>query len=147
MIYDAEHRRDQVAIVAGGGAGHEPTFAGFTGRGMLTAAVSGDIFASPSAAQICTGIDLAPTDKGVVVVVANYTGDCLNFGLASEKARNAFAGEGKGREVEMVIVGDDVSVGRSKGGLVGRRGLTTVSFVLKAMGAASVEVVDTKARC
>lgn len=144
MIYDAEHRRDQVAIVAGGGAGHEPTFAGFTGRGMLTAAVSGDIFASPSAAQICTGIDLAPTDKGVVVVVANYTGDCLNFGLASEKARNAFAGEGKGREVEMVIVGDDVSVGRSKGGLVGRRGLTTVSFVLKAMGAASVEGVDTK---
>ncbi|KOS16378.1 dihydroxyacetone kinase [Malassezia pachydermatis] len=141
---DASHDRSKVAILAGGGAGHEPTFGGMTGRGMLSVAVSGDVFASPSAAQICSGVDLAPTDKGIIVVVLNYTGDCLNFGLASEKARSAFASEGKGKEVEMVIVGDDVSVGRSKGGLVGRRGLAGTPFVVKALGAGSENGMDVK---
>lgn len=143
-MYDTTHTPDKVAILAGGGGGHEPTFSGLVGRGLLTVAVSGDIFASPSAAQICSGVDLANSDKGLVVIVLNYTGDCLNFGLASEKARAAFSGAGKGQEVEMVIVGDDVSVGRSKGGLVGRRGLTGAPFVAKALGAAAEKGWDVK---
>lgn len=142
VLYDAQHPRDQVAIIAGGGAGHEPSFSGLTGKGLVTVSVSGDVFASPSTVQVCTGIDLAPTDKGVVVVVMNYTGDCLNFGLAAEKARSAFKAEGKGRRVEMVVVGDDVSVGRSKGGLVGRRGLVGSTFVVKALGAGSAKGMD-----
>ena len=144
VLYNAAHPRDKVAIIAGGGAGHEPSFSALTGEGLVTVSVSGDVFASPSSAQICSGVDLAPTDKGIVVLVLNYTGDCLNFGLAAEKARSAFAGEGKGREVEMVIVGDDVSVGRSKGGLVGRRGLTGAAFTAKVIGAAAEKGDDVK---
>ena len=137
VVYDAEHARDKVALIAGGGAGHEPSFTGLVGKGLLTVAVSGDIFASPSAAQIASGVDLAATDKGLVVIVNNYTGDCLNFGLAAEKARSAYNGEGGKKHVEMVIVGDDVSVGRTKGGLVGRRGITAAPFTCKALGAAA----------
>ena len=86
MVYHKTHARDKVAIIAGGGAGHEPSFSGFVGQGMLTAAVSGDIFASPTAAQICSGIDLAPSDKGVVVVVNRYTG-CLLYTSPSPRDR------------------------------------------------------------
>lgn len=142
VVYDVNHSRDKVALLAGGGAGHEPSFTGLTGRGLLTVAVSGDIFASPSAAQILSGVDLAKTDKGLVVIVNNYTGDCLNFGLAAEKARAAYKSEGDSKHVEMVIVGDDVAVGRTKGGLVGRRGLTGVAFVCKALGAAAEQGAD-----
>lgn len=144
VVYDAEHDRKKVALIAGGGAGHEPSFTGLVGKGLLTVAVSGDIFASPSAAQILSGVDLAATDKGLVVIVNNYTGDCLNFGLAAEKARSAFNSEGGDKHVEMVIVGDDVSVGRTKGGLVGRRGLTGAPFVCKALGAAAEDGKDAK---
>lgn len=63
VIYDSTHSNQKVAVMAGGGAGHEPGQAGLIGKGMLAAAISGDVFASPSAAQICTGIDLANTDK------------------------------------------------------------------------------------
>ncbi|WFD33227.1 hypothetical protein MCUN1_000040 [Malassezia cuniculi] len=135
VVYDKTHDRSKVAILAGGGAGHEPSFAGLVGKGLLTVAVSGEIFASPSAAQISSGVDLAPSDKGLVVVVNRYTGDSLNFGLAAEKARAAYAAEGGKREVAMVIVGDDVSVGRTKGGLVGRRGLTGCPILCKLLGA------------
>ncbi|PKI83794.1 hypothetical protein MVES1_002003 [Malassezia vespertilionis] len=144
VVYDASHALDKVGIIAGGGAGHEPTFTGYVGRGMLTTAVSGDVFASPSAAAISSGVDLTPTEKGLVVIVNNYTGDRLHFGLAAEKARTVFKQEKKGKEVEMVVVGDDVSVGREKGGLVGRRGLTGVAFVCKALGAAAEADWETK---
>lgn len=135
-MYDKSHSRDKVAIIAGGGAGHEPSFSGLVGKGILTVAVSGEIFASPSSAQIASGVDLAPTDKGIVVLVARYTGDALNFGLAAEKARAAYAADGK-REVGMIIVGDDVAVGRTKSGLVGRRGLTGCPVLCKILGAGS----------
>ena len=69
VIYDCTHSPDKVAIIAGGGAGHEPGHATVIGKGMLTAAVSGEIFASPSASQICSGLDLANTDAGVIFVV------------------------------------------------------------------------------
>ena len=84
VLYNAAHPRDKVAILAGGGAGHEPAFSGLVGSGLVTVAVSGDVFASPSSKQICSGVDLAPTDKGIVTIVLNYTGACLKVGLASE---------------------------------------------------------------
>lgn len=106
---------------------------------MLTAAVSGEIFASPSASQICSGLDLVNAEAGVIFVVNRYTGDCLNFGLAAEKGRAALAisGNKKSGGIEMVIVGDDVAVGRERGGLVGRRGLGGNVFTCKIMGAGS----------
>ena len=97
---------------------------------MLSAAVAGTIFASPSAEQVRTGItSRVDTDKGVLVVVMNYTGDILNFGMAVEKAK------AKGLGVEMVVVGDDVGVGREKAGKVGRRGIAGTVLVLKIAGA------------
>ncbi|KND93674.1 Dihydroxyacetone kinase 1 [Tolypocladium ophioglossoides CBS 100239] len=123
-------RQPQVSILSGGGSGHEPSFAGMVGPGMLAAAVAGTIFASPSAEQVRTGI-MARVDAemGVLVVVMNYTGDVLNFGMAVEKARAA------GQAVEMVVVGNDVGVGRAKAGKVGRRGIAGTVLVLKIAGA------------
>lgn len=124
----------QVSIVSGGGSGHEPSFAAMVGPGMLSAAVAGTIFASPSAEQIRVGIaSRVDGGRGVLVVVMNYTGDVLNFGMAVEKARAAGTG------VEMVVVGDDVGVGREKAGKVGRRGIAGTVFVLKIAGALAAE--------
>ncbi|KAF5249153.1 hypothetical protein FANTH_5529 [Fusarium anthophilum] len=120
----------QVSIISGGGSGHEPSFAGMVGQGMLSAAVAGTIFASPSAEQIRTAItSRVDTSKGVLVTVMNYTGDVLNFGMAVEKAKAA------GLEVKMVVVGDDVGVGRAKAGKVGRRGIAGTVLVHKISGA------------
>ncbi|KUI71761.1 Dihydroxyacetone kinase 1 [Cytospora mali] len=124
----------QVSIVSGGGSGHEPSFAAMVGKGLLSAAVAGTIFASPSAEQVRTGImSRVEHDKGVLVTVMNYTGDVLNFGMAVEKAHAA------GREVEMVVVGDDVGVGRAKGGKVGRRGIAGTVLVHKISGALAAQ--------
>lgn len=139
----ADGRQEQVSIVSGGGSGHEPSFAGLVGPGLLSAAVAGTIFASPSAEQIRTGItSRVDTGKGVVVIVMNYTGDVLNFGMAVEKARAAGTG------VEMVVVGDDVGVGREQAGKVGRRGIAGTVLVLKIAGAlaASGRSLDEVAR-
>ncbi|KAF7554049.1 hypothetical protein G7046_g6926 [Stylonectria norvegica] len=120
----------KVSIVSGGGSGHEPSFAGMVGKGMLTAAVAGTIFASPSAEQIRTAIaSRVDTSNGVLVTVMNYTGDVLSFGMAVEKAKAA------GLDVEMVVVGDDVGVGRAKAGKVGRRGIAGTVLVHKISGA------------
>ncbi|KAI6883922.1 dihydroxyacetone kinase [Hortaea werneckii] len=122
--------KPQVSLVAGGGAGHEPSFAGFVGRGLLSGAVAGTIFASPSAEQIRRCIlERVETSKGVLVIVMNYTGDVLNFGMGVEKARAA------GMEVEMIVMGDDTGVGRAKGGKVGRRGIAGTVLVTKIAGA------------
>jgi dihydroxyacetone kinase len=120
----------QVSIVSGGGSGHEPSFASFVGAGLLSGAVAGTIFASPSAEQIrrCL-LHRVQKDKGVLVIVMNYTGDVLNFGMAVEKARAV------GIEVDMVVVGDDAGVGRAKGGKVGRRGIAGTVLVQKIAGA------------
>lgn len=124
------HAPRQVSLVSGGGSGHEPSFAGMVGPGLLSAAVAGTIFASPSAEQIRMGIaSRVDTSKGVLVTVMNYTGDVLNFGMAVEKARAA------GLAVEMVVVGDDVGVGREQAGKVGRRGIAGTVLVLKIVGA------------
>lgn len=123
-------KKGNVAIISGGGAGHEPTHAGFVGTGCLTAAVSGEIFASPSTKQILSAVKVLGGDsKGVLLIVKNYTGDVLHFGLAGERARAL------GYDTEVVVIGDDVAVGRSKGGLVGRRAIAGTLLVHKSVGA------------
>ncbi len=117
--------KSKVALVSGGGSGHEPAHAGFVGRGMLTAAVCGDVFASPSVDAVLAGI-LAVTGKpGCLLIVKNYTGDRLNFGLAAERAR-AF-----GLKVRMVIVDDDIALPE----LPQARGVAGTLFVHKIAGA------------
>lgn len=124
-----QYSSDKVALLSGGGAGHEPTHAGFVGKGMLTGAISGEIFASPSSKQILNGVKLVKGAKGILLIVKNYTGDVLHFGLAGERSKAL------GLDTEVVVIGDDVAVGRSKGGLVGRRAIAGTLFVHKACGA------------
>lgn len=130
IIYRRPGHASQVSIVSGGGSGHEPSFAAFVGDGLLAGAVAGTIFASPSAKQVRRCIlQRVESGKGVLVVVMNYTGDVLNFGMAVEKAKAT------GLDVEMVVVGDDTGVGRKKGGKVGRRGIAGTVLVQKIAGA------------
>ncbi|WOO82040.1 Dihydroxyacetone kinase [Vanrija pseudolonga] len=132
VVYRAEHDRSKVSLICGGGSGHEPGTVGFVGAGLLTAAVAGDVFASPSAKQVMGGIKAVPSDEGVILIITNYTGDNLHFGLAKLMAQS------QGIEnVEIVVVGDDVSVPHSRGKMVGRRCLAGVILVCKIMGAAS----------
>ncbi|ODV85308.1 hypothetical protein CANARDRAFT_28573 [[Candida] arabinofermentans NRRL YB-2248] len=123
----------KVMILSGGGSGHEPLHAGFVGEGCLDVGVAGYIFASPSTKQIYAGLKSKPSDKGTLIVVKNYTGDILHFGLAAERAK------AEGLKVELLIVQDDVSVGRTKNGMVGRRGLAGTSLVHKIVGAKSAK--------
>jgi dihydroxyacetone kinase len=127
-------KEDRVALISGGGSGHEPAHAGFIGEGMLTAAVLGGVFASPTAAAVYGAICEVTGPKGCLLIVKNYTGDRLNFGIAAEKAK------ANGLKVEMVIVGDDVAVNagaESNGTITGRRGLAGTLFVHKVAGAAA----------
>jgi dihydroxyacetone kinase len=96
--------KENVAIICGGGSGHEPAHAGFVGKGMLTAAVCGDLFAAPSVDAVLSAILHVTGEAGCLVIIKNYTGDRLNFGLAVEKAKEM------GRNVELIIVGDDISI-------------------------------------
>ncbi|KAL1862961.1 hypothetical protein VTK73DRAFT_6572 [Phialemonium thermophilum] len=138
-----QNQQQKVSLISGGGSGHEPSFAAMVGPGLLSASVAGTIFASPSAEQVRIAImgrvdNADPADArsssstdggGVLVIVMNYTGDVLNFGVAVEKARAA------GVPVEMVVVGDDVGVGRARAGKVGRRGIAGTVLVHKIAGA------------
>ena len=127
-------KNEQVALISGGGSGHEPAHAGFIGDGMLTAAVLGGVFASPTAAAVLAAIMECTGKKGCLLIVKNYTGDRLNFGIAAEKAK------AKGLRVKMIIVGDDVAVNagaESDGTITGRRGLAGTCFVHKICGAAA----------
>lgn len=125
VVLRADWDRSQVALVSGGGSGHEPSHAGFVGQGMLTAAVCGEVFASPSVDAVLAGI-LAVTGKpGCLLIVKNYTGDRLNFGLAAERAR------AQGLRVGMVVVDDDVALPD----LPQARGVAGTLFVHKILGA------------
>ncbi|KAF2740154.1 dihydroxyacetone kinase [Polyplosphaeria fusca] len=144
IIYRKPNGASQVSVISGGGSGHEPSFASFVGNGLLSGAVAGTIFASPSAEQVRRCIlHRVEKDKGVLVVVMNYTGDVLNFGMAVEKARAS------GIDVDMIVVGDDAGVGREKGGkltvLEGIAGTVLVQKIagaLAAKGASLKEVAD-----
>ncbi len=96
--------KQQVALLSGGGSGHEPMHAGFVGKGMLTGAICGDIFASPGVDAVLSAIINVTGDAGCLLIVKNYTGDRLNFGLAAEKARAL------GYQVETVLVEDDIAL-------------------------------------
>jgi len=104
IVMRKDWKKQQVALISGGGSGHEPAHVGFIGKGMLTAAVCGDVFASPSVDAVYNAIINLTGEAGCLLIVKNYTGDRLNFGLAAEKARKA------GFKVNMVIVGDDVAL-------------------------------------
>lgn len=119
--------KSRVAIISGGGSGHEPAHAGFVGRGMLTAAVCGDLFASPSVDAVLNAIVAVTGDRGCLLIVKNYTGDRLNFGLAAEKAKRY------GLKVEMVIVADDVALPDNKQ----PRGIAGTALVHKVAGHAA----------
>lgn len=119
--------KSRVAIISGGGSGHEPAHAGFVGRGMLTAAVCGDLFASPSVDAVLNAIVAVTGDRGCLLIVKNYTGDRLNFGLAAEKAKRY------GLKVEMVIVADDVALPDNKQ----PRGIAGTALVHKVAGYAA----------
>lgn len=124
---EAWRKRAHVAIISGGGAGHEPAHAGYVGDGMLTAAVSGEVFTSPSTDAVLSAIRACATPAGVLLIIKNYTGDRLNFGLAAELARAA------GIAVEMVIVADDAAFEDKSN----RRGIAGTVFVHKVAGAAA----------
>jgi ATP-dependent dihydroxyacetone kinase len=125
--YDA---RREVAVLSGGGSGHEPAHAGYVGVGMLHAAISGDVFTSPSADTVLAAIRAAAGPPGVLLIIKNYTGDRLNFGLAAELAR------AEGIAVETVVVADDVAL-RDTVEPERRRGIAGTVFVHKVAGAAA----------
>ena len=132
VVVRTDWDKSKVALVSGGGSGHEPAHAGFVGQGMLTAAVCGDVFASPSVDAVLAGILAVTGDKGCLLIVKNYTGDRLNFGLAAERAR-AF-----GKKVEMVIVDDDIALPD----LPQARGVAGTLFVHKIAGALAEQGSD-----
>lgn len=118
-------KQGKVAIVSGGGSGHEPAHAGYVGSGMLDAAVSGEVFTSPTPDQVFEAIQAVDAGKGVLLVVKNYSGDVMNFEMAADLAENA------GIHTETVIVNDDVAVGDESN----RRGIAGTVFVHKIAGA------------
>ena len=124
VVVRADWDRSKVGLISGGGAGHEPAHVGFVGKGMLTAAVCGDVFASPSVDAVLAAILAVTGPAGALLIVKNYTGDRLNFGLAAERARAL------GHVVEMVIVGDDIALP----GVPQPRGVAGTLFVHKIAG-------------
>jgi len=141
VVVRADWDKSKVALVSGGGSGHEPAHVGFVGQGMLTAAVCGDVFASPSVDAVLAGILAVSGPSGCLLIVKNYTGDRLNFGLAAERAR------AYGIKVAMVIVDDDIALPD----LPQARGVAGTLFVHKIAGAlaetgADLETVSAAAR-
>lgn len=120
----------KVALISGGGAGHEPAHAGYVGPGMLTAAVSGDVFTSPPTDAVLAAIRAVGGPAGVLLIIKNYTGDRLHFGLAAELAR------AEGIPCEMVVVADDVALAATSDS-AGRRGIAGTVLVHKIAGAAA----------
>lgn len=119
---------NKVSLISGGGSGHEPAHAGFVGKGMLDAAVCGDVFASPSQVQVYNSIKKCATDKGVLLIIKNYSGDCMNFNNAMSDAQE------DGIKVDAVYVNDDIAVKDSLY-TVGRRGVAGTVLVHKCAGA------------
>lgn len=132
VVVRTDWDKSKVALVSGGGSGHEPSHAGFVGEGMLTAAICGDVFASPSVDAVLAGILAVTGEAGCLLIVKNYTGDRLNFGLAAERARQF------GLKVSMVVVDDDVALPE----LPQARGVAGTLFVHKIAGAMAKDGAD-----
>jgi dihydroxyacetone kinase len=133
VVFNTKHDASQVAVISGGGSGHEPGWSGYVGDGLLSAVACGDIFASPSMKQVLSAVAIAPSQKGTILMITNYTGDKLHFGLAAERA----LASGLTPQVVVLPATDDVSIGRSKSSIVGRRGLAGNVITMKAVGAAA----------
>ncbi|AVK51099.1 MULTISPECIES: dihydroxyacetone kinase subunit DhaK [Clostridium] len=118
----------KVALVSGGGSGHEPAHGGYVGKGMLDAAVAGAVFTSPTPDQVYEAIKAVDSGKGVLLVIKNYTGDVMNFEMAKDMA------EMEGINVKAVVVNDDVAVENSTY-TAGRRGIAGTIFIHKIAGA------------
>jgi dihydroxyacetone kinase len=123
-------KHSQVTLLSGGGSGHEPAHAGYIGKGMLTGAILGNVFASPSVQSVLSAIRVCCGPHGLLLIVKNYTGDRLNFGIAAERAKS------EGLNVEMVIVDDDCALEIGKG-ITGGRGVAGTVFIHKIAGAAA----------
>lgn len=130
IIQRTLEKTGKVAIVSGGGSGHEPAHAGFVGRGMLSAAVCGAVFTSPTPDQILEAIKEADEGAGVFLVIKNYSGDIMNFEMAQELA------EMEGIRVDSVVVDDDIAVEDSLY-TQGKRGVAGTVFVHKILGYAA----------
>lgn len=128
VLVRKEKNESKVAIISGGGSGHEPSFGGYVGEGMLDAAVAGAVYTSPAADHIYEAIKAIATDKGVLMIPMNYTGDIMNFEMAAEMAQM------DGVATDMVVTNDDVAVDNSLY-TVGRRGVAGTVLVHKIAGA------------
>ena len=128
VVVRASKKEGKVALISGGGSGHEPAHGGYVGEGMLDAAVAGAVFTSPTPDQVYEGIKAIATDAGVLMVIKNYTGDVMNFEMAADMARD------EGIKVAQVVVNDDVAV-KDSTWTVGRRGVAGTVFVHKIAGA------------
>lgn len=127
--------KGKVALVSGGGSGHEPSHGGFVGEGMLDAAVAGEVFTSPTPDQVFEAIKAVGSEEGVLLIIKNYSGDVMNFEMAKDMA------EMEGIKVETVIVNDDVAVEDSTY-TTGRRGIAGTVLVHKLAGAAAEKGMD-----
>ena len=128
VLVRANKKEDKVAIITGGGSGHEPGYAGYIGEGMADAVAAGAIYTSPTPDQIYEGVKAIATDKGVLMLVMNYTGDIMNFEMAQELAAT------DGIDTDIVVTNDDVAVENSLY-TAGRRGVAGTVLVLKVAGA------------
>lgn len=128
IVVRANKKEGKVALVSGGGSGHEPAHAGYVGAGMLDGAVAGTVFTSPTPDQVLEGIKAVATEQGVLCIVKNYTGDIMNFEMAVEMAAD------EGIKADYVVVNDDVAV-RDSLYTTGRRGVAGTVFVHKLAGA------------
>ncbi|MGL5175163.1 MAG: dihydroxyacetone kinase subunit DhaK [Cetobacterium sp.] len=132
IIIRKNKKQGKVALVSGGGSGHEPSHAGFVGFGMLDGAIAGEVFTSPSADKVYEAIKAVDNGEGVLLIIKNYSGDVMNFEMAAEMA------ELDGIKVNKVIVDDDIAVENSTY-TIGRRGIAGTIFVHKILGAAAEE--------
>lgn len=130
IIKKREINKNKVSLISGGGSGHEPAHAGFIGKGMLDAAVCGDVFASPSQIQVYQAIKETASDRGTLLIIKNYSGDMMNFKNA------AYLAEEDGIQVDYVKVEDDIAVQDSLY-TVGRRGVAGTVLIHKIAGAAA----------
>ncbi|WP_433595338.1 dihydroxyacetone kinase subunit DhaK [Lysinibacillus xylanilyticus] len=135
VIKKKEMNENKVTLISGGGSGHEPAHAGLVGKGMLDAAVCGDVFASPSQIQVYQAIKATASKKGTLLIIKNYSGDIMNFKNGAQLASE------DGIQVEYVRVDDDIAVEDSLY-TVGRRGVAGVVLVHKIAGAAAEEGMD-----
>lgn len=135
VLYNNQATSDKVTIISGGGSGHEPGWSGLVGNGMLTSCAQGEVFASPNFKNIQAAEKVVHSEKGTILIITNYTGDNLYFGMAQQELIARY-GEDK---VRLIRCSDDVAIKRSTNSLVGRRTLAGCGIVIKMVGSAALD--------